>query len=196
MLESDIQTEIEFIICQGGTMSDIFEKVTNDQDIFKKILSKVPGFSGYIERSNRRSSDKLLREAVANHFEELWKRVSSLERDLISQGGIAYVGDMESAALKLRQFIDRVRTASYGYSGLFDAIKINQEELAKLYQYDYSLLTMADDVSHAIDNVESAMGSDGLKAAIRNLISSTQQCVTTYNKRSEVITGGVNSAAQ
>ena len=178
-------------------MSDLFERVTNDQDIFKQILSKVPGFSGYIERSNRRSSDKLLREAVANHFEELWKRVSSLERDLISQGGIAYVGDMESAALKLRQFIDRVRTASYGYSGLFDAIKINQEELAKLYQYDYSLLTMADDVSHAIDNVESAMGSDGLKAAIRNLISSTQQCITTYNKRSEVITtGGVNSAAQ
>ena len=42
-------------------MSDLFEKVTNAQDIFKKLASKIPGFSGYIERQNRRAADKLLR---------------------------------------------------------------------------------------------------------------------------------------
>jgi hypothetical protein len=176
-------------------MSDLFERVTNDQDIFKKILSKVPGFSGYIERQNRRASDKLLREAVANHFEALWQRVSSLQRDLISQGEISYVDDLEAAAIKLRQFIDRVRTASYGYSGFFDAIKINQDELARVYQYDYTLLTMADDVSHSIDNVESSIGSDGLQAAIRGLVNSAQQCVATYDKRSEALIGGIDTAS-
>jgi hypothetical protein len=175
-------------------MSDLFERVTNDQDIFKKIMSKVPGFSGYIERQNRRASDKLLREAVANRFEGLWQRVSGLQRDLISQGEITVVGDMEAAAIKLRQFIDRVRTASYGYSGFFDAIKINQDELARVYQYDYAMLTMGDDVSAAIDNVESSIGSDGLKAAIRSLINSAQTCVATYDKRSEVLIGGVDTA--
>jgi hypothetical protein len=177
-------------------MSDLFERVTNDQDIFKKVMSKIPGFSGYIERQNRRASDKLLREAVANRFETLWQRVSSLQRDLISQGEITYVADMEAAAIKLRQFIDRVRTASYGYSGFFDAIKINQDELARVYQYDFALLTMGDDVSVAIDNVESSMGSDGLKAAIRSLINSAQQSVSTYDKRSEVLIGGVDAASQ
>jgi len=175
-------------------MSDLFERVTNDQDIFKKIMSKVPGFSGYIERQNRRASDKLLREAVANRFEGLWQRVSSLQRDMISQGEITVVGDMEAAALKLRQYIDRVRTASYGYSGFFDAIKINQDELARVYQYDLALLTMGDDVSAAIDNVESAIGTDGLKAAIRSLINSAQSCVSTYDKRSEALIGGVDTA--
>ena len=103
---------------------------------------------------------------------------------------------MEAAAIKLRQFIDRVRTASYGYSGFFDAIKINQDELARVYQYDFALLTMGDDVSVAIDNVESSMGSDGLKAAIRSLINSAQQSVSTYDKRSEVLIGGVDAASQ
>ncbi|NMC77978.1 MAG: hypothetical protein GYA59_01345, partial [Chloroflexi bacterium] len=89
----------------------------------------------------------------------------------------------------LRQFVDRVRTAAYGYAGFFDAIKINQEELAQLYQYDLSLLESVDAVKNAIDNVETSVGSDGLPAAIRNLVSVAQQSVEAFNRRSEVIMG-------
>ena len=170
-------------------MSDIFEKVTGEQDFFKKILSKIPGFKGYIERTNRRQSDKLLRENIATAFEAQYQRISSLQRDLISQGQLAFVDDLEASALKLRQFIDRVRTASYGYAGIFDAIKINQEELAQVYQYDYALLSLADEVQAAVDNVETSIGTEGLDASIRHLTSISQQCVDAYNKRSEVMKG-------
>ena len=177
-------------------MSDLFEKVTADQDIFKKILSKIPGFSGYIERQNRRASDKLLREFIAGHFEQLWRRISGVQQDLINQGNIEYVDDLETSAIKLRQFIDRVRTASYGYSGFFDAVKINQEELAQVSKYDYSLLQLEDVVSRAIDNVETSIGSDGLPAAIRNLTGSARQCVDAFDKRSEVMIGLSDTASQ
>ncbi len=170
-------------------MSDIFDKVTGDQDFIKKILAKIPGFKGYIERGDRRMSDKLLRENVANEFETLYQRVSSLQRDLISQGEIGYIDDLEAAALKLRQFIDRIRTASYGYAGIFDAIKIKQEELVRVYEYDYALLALSGDVSTAIDNVETSIGTEGLDAAIRNLTGVSQQCVDAFNKRSEVMKG-------
>lgn len=171
-------------------MGDIFEKVNSDQDIFKKLLSKIPGFSGYIERTNRRASDKLLREMVSNRFEEQWKYISGLQTELISQGEIGYIDDLERSAIKLRQFIDRVRTASYGYAGFFDAVKVNEEELAKIYAYDLALLDLADEVSHAAGNVESSIGTEGLSAAIRHLTSLSQQCVDTYNRRSEVILAG------
>jgi hypothetical protein len=177
-------------------MSDLFDRVTADQDIFKKLLSKIPGFSGYIERQNRRASDKLLRESVANHFELLWQRISSIQKDLISSGSIEYIDDMESSAIKLRQFIDRVRTASYGYSGFFDAVKINEEELAQVYQYDYTLLQLEDVVSKAIDNVEASIGSDGLPASIRNLTNTARQCVEAFDKRTEVMIGSSGAASQ
>lgn len=177
-------------------MSDLFERVTGDQDIFKKLLSKIPGFSGYIERSNRRQADQILRQAVAQRYEDQWQRISGLQRDLISTGGIAYVDDMEAAAIKLRQFIDRVRTASYGYSGFFDAVKINEEELAQVYQYDLALLDAADEIKSAVDNVETSMGTDGLPAAIRHLTAIAQQSVDAYNRRSEVMIGGITGSAQ
>lgn len=170
-------------------MSDIFDKVAEDRDPLKKLLSKIPGFKGYVERGDRRLSDKLLREAIANEYEAHYQRISGLQRDLISQGGLAYIDDLESAAIKLRQFIDRVRTASYGYAGLFDAIKIKEEELASIYQYDAELLEKGATVSGAIDNVESSIGTDGLPAALRHLISVSQECVDLFNKRSDALKG-------
>lgn len=178
-------------------MSDLTDqilgKVSGDMDPFKKILSKVPGFAGYMERQSRRDADKLLRDTVANRFEEQYQRVSALQRDFISQGEISYIDDLEAAAIKLRTFTDRVRRAPRGYSGLFDAVKINEEELAKLYQYDAAMLELADEVGRAADNVESSIGSDGLPAAIRNLVTVARQAVAVYDRRNEVVTGESSS---
>ncbi|NLN70241.1 MAG: hypothetical protein GX142_05595 [Chloroflexi bacterium] len=170
-------------------MSDILDQVTGQQDFLTKILAKIPGFKGYIERNDRRMSDKLLREKIANEFDALNQRVSSLQRELVDQGILSAVGSLENASIKLRQFSDRVRTASYGYSGVFDAIKINEEQLGQVYQYDYELLELADGVRSAIDNVETSIGEEGLDAAIRHLTTVSQQCVDAFNKRTEVMQG-------
>ncbi|HEY61200.1 MAG TPA: hypothetical protein G4N95_00970 [Anaerolineae bacterium] len=171
-------------------MSDLFEKITGDQDIFKKIANKIPGFNGYIERQDRRAADKILRETIAAHFEGLYEKVSSLQEDFISQGEIMYVDDLEKAAIKLRTFIDRIKTASYGYSGFFDSIKLNEEELKQIYEYDLKMVDLEDEVLHAIENVEESMGSDGIQAAIRNLIQKASECVEIFNRRDEVVTQG------
>jgi hypothetical protein len=169
-------------------MSDeIYGKVDSDLDPVKKIASKIPGFGGYIERQKRRDSDKLLRDMIADRFEQQYQRISSLQRDLISAGEISYIDDLESAAIKIRTFADRIRRATRGYSGLFDAVKINEEELGLLYQYDSQMLDLVDEVSRAVDNVEVSIGSDGLPASIRHLRTMSQECIDVYDRREEVI---------
>lgn len=173
-------------------MTDMYQRVTDERDIFKKLLSKVPGFKGYVERETRRSSDKLMRESLADKFETLWQKISTIQKDMVNQGMIQYVDDMEGASIKLRQFIDRVRTATYGYAGLFDAVKIDEEELSELYRYDLAMFNLVDEIERAIDNVEASIGSDGLPASIKNLVNLAQQCVDTFNKRVEVIKTGIS----
>lgn len=174
-------------------MSDLFNRITDDQDIFRKLFSKIPGFGGYVERENRRAADKILREAIADRFEEMWQRISSIQIDLISSGGLEFIDDIERAAIKIRQFIDRIRHASYGYSPFFNATKINEEELTKVYEFDLALLENGDVVARAIDNIESSIGTDGLPAAIRHLTTLSQQTIDVYNRRSEVMMGGIDS---
>jgi hypothetical protein len=172
-------------------MSDLVDKIIakvgTDMDPFKKILNYVPGFKGYIQRQSRRDSDKLLRDTIANRTEEQWQRVSALQRDFINQGEIAYLDELEAGAIKLRTFADRIRRAPRGYSGLFDAVKINENELTKIYQYDAAMLDLTQKVSSAIDNIEASVGTDGLAAAIRNLVSAAQDCIAVYDRRSEVV---------
>lgn len=166
----------------------IFGKVSGDLDPFKQIVSKIPGFGGYIERQKRRDSDKMVRDLIFNRFRELEGRISKLQRDFISQGDISFVDDLEASAIKLRTFADRVRTAARGYSGLFDAVKINENELSRLYEYDAAMLELVDEVGRAIDNVEASIGTDGLPAALRHLETTASLCVETFDRREEVLT--------
>ena len=170
-------------------MDDFFTKITSMQDPFKKLASYIPGFKGYIERQTRRDADKVLRDTVARRFDEQWKRASQIQTDMVSNGQIAYVDDMEKAAIKLRTFIDKISTAPRGYSGLFDAVKINEAELEKIYQFDAAFFDVAEQVARALDNVEASLGDEAaLPAAIRNVTSLARLAVETYNKRSEVVT--------
>ena len=170
-------------------MSDLFETVKGDQDIVKKLLSYVPGFKGYIERSNRRSADKLLRDQVALKYTELAGRASRLQKDLADAAQIDFLDDIDSVSLKLRTFSDRIKNASYGYSGFFDAVKINEAELTQIYTFDAAFFDLAGQISSGLDNVEAAIGGDGLKAAIHSVNDLARQVGETYDRRYQVITG-------
>lgn len=169
-------------------MSDFFGQVTGDQDPIKKLLSNIPGFSGYIERVNRRSADKLVRDTVAQRFEELYKRTSRLQADIVGAGGIEFVDDLEKGTLQIRIFADKIRNATYGYSGFFDAVKINEEELAKLYAFDSAFFDIADQINNALDTVEANIGqNDGLQAAIRNVVTLAREATAMFERRYEAI---------
>ena len=171
-------------------MEDFFQKVTSQQDPFKMLASFIPGFKGYIERQNRRDADKVLRDTVARRFEDQWRRTSQLQSDMVSNGQIAFVDDIEKAAIKLRTFIDKISTAPRGYSGMFDAVKINEKELESIYQFDAAFFDLAEQVGRGLDNVEASLGDPAaLPAAIRNVTTLARQAVETYNRRSEAVTG-------
>jgi len=171
-------------------MSDFFEKVKSQTDPFKKLISYIPGFGGYVERQNRRDADKLLRESVAHRFEEQWSRVSNLQAELVSSGMIKYVDDLEKAALQLRTFVDKISTAARGYSGLFDAVKINEKELDAIYQFDLAFFQLGDQVKSGVDNLEASLADEtALPASIRNLTSLARLAVETFDRRSEVVSG-------
>jgi hypothetical protein len=172
---------------EGRMVSDPLGKITEGKDLIGKVRNFLSGFVGYVDRENRREADKLLRETIVQRYEEQWNRISELQRQLVSAGQLELVDDLEAATIKLRAFVDRVKGASYGYAGFFDAVRIHSDELEKVYEYDVALLEGAQNIANAVDNVAASIGSDGLPAAIRHLISLSQEAIDAYNRRDEVI---------
>jgi hypothetical protein len=170
----------------AGTV-DPLGKITSGDDLLGKIRNALSGFIGYFDRENRREADKLLRTTLADRYQQQWERISAIQRQMIEAGQLEDVDQLEASAIKLRGFIDRVRTASYGYAGFFDAVRINSNELQKLYSYDLQLLEDVSSISSAIDNIEASMGSEGLPAAIRHLTTLSQEVVDAWDRRDEVL---------
>jgi hypothetical protein len=169
-------------------MTDPMDKVTEGKDLLGKLQNTVSGFVGYYDRERRRDADKLLRDTVADRYEEQWDRVSAVQAKMVSAKLLEYVDDVEVAAIKLRTFVDRVRGAPRGYAGFFDAVRINQDELESLYQYDLELLEYADRVAEAVDGLEAAMSTpDELPAAIESLVSVATMASRAYDRRTEVV---------
>jgi ATP phosphoribosyltransferase regulatory subunit HisZ len=167
---------------------DVREKVTEALGGLEQLVAKIPGYQGYKEKEMRREADKLLRERLARQFEEQRRRIPELQKQLISSGQIGFLDDLESGAMKLQFLIDRLKTASYGYAGFFDAVKVKEKQLDALYEFDNALMDDVPRVADGISKVSEAMvAKEGIAEAIANLVSTIQDINDTFSKRQDVI---------
>lgn len=169
-------------------MSDFYDKIEESKSGLSKLLEKVPGLGDFIERNDLRAADKMLRETLADRVEDLGRRVGDLQQQMMSGQGLLLLDDMERAQTTLTTFADSIQTASYGYAGLFDKVKIDSEELTKVYEYDNSLFENVQDLDSALDGIQAAIDSgEGLQAAVRGLNSAAREAMERFRRREEVI---------
>ncbi len=169
-------------------MTDYQSQIESQRGKIKELLLKVPGFKGYIELEDRRTADKLLRDAVADSYQEQLDRLTAVQTEFVDRGDLSYVDDLEAVVVKLRTFIDRISHATYGYSSFFSAIKIDAEKLDKIYDYDQALLNGIDGLSAALESLETTEDPEQLKVLITDLKKQAQDIVTKGDQRKDVIT--------
>jgi hypothetical protein len=188
-------------------MTDLTSQIKDQRGGFAKLLSKIPGFKGYMEKETRRDADKIVRDMAAAKFTDQLDRLTELQNDLLSNGGFEFVDDVEQSAVKLRTFIDRVKTAPRGYAGLFDAVQVKEDQLDQLYNFDNQLLSEADNLALAIDQCRVALGvmpaaegaagsgaatgPDALKAAMNAVKRICTGLNDLYDKRQHLLVGSV-----
>jgi hypothetical protein len=167
---------------------DLRQKVTEALGGLEQLVAKIPGYKGYKEKEMRREADKLLREHLARQFEEQRQRIPDLQKQLISSGQFGFLDDLESGVMKLQYLIDRLKTASYGYAGFFDAVKVKEEQLDALYDFDNALMDEVPRVAAGINSVSEALAAkEGTAEAITDLVSTIQSVNDTFSKRQDVI---------
>jgi hypothetical protein len=174
-------------------MTDLYEQIKGDRGRIESFIGKIPGYKGYKEKEMRREADKLLREALARRVEEQWRRLPDIQKQLLSSAQIQWLDDIEGATMKLQTFIDRLETATYGYAGFFDAVRVKEDELDQLYNFDMALDEQVDAIAEAVDALSSAaMSKEGIGEAITQLNSAAMGANETLNRRKDVITGTEN----
>lgn len=171
-------------------MADLFQNISESKSALAKLAEKIPGLGEFMEANDRRAADKLLRETIARRVEEQQRRISDLQQQMMSGEGLLLLDEMERVQTSLTTFGDSIRTASYGYAGLFAKVKIDSEELAQVYDYDNRLFENLEETSSAIDAIQASLDSgEGLAAAVRELNKAARAAMEAFRGREDVFLG-------
>ena len=96
---------------------------------------------------------------------------------------------MERCATKMQILADSIRTASYGYAPLFDDVRVKEEELDALAQFDEGLAAGVERIKTIIDTMGTLAGrpEQDWMESIRALNSTVENLITEFGHRREVI---------
>ena len=170
-------------------MSDQFVNAAQEgMGAIEKLLKGLPGIKGYVDKELRRDADKRLRNTIAAALEEQKHALFALQTKLMKSGGLAMLDEMDSVIQKVQILIDRIKTASYGYAGLFDPVKIKAEQLNALHRFDVALAQRTAEAASGVQAIEAAIGDQGdVAQAVEELAKKITELNSLVGRRSAAI---------
>lgn len=170
-------------------MSDQYVDAAKERmGVIERLLKGLPGIRGYVDKELRRDADKRLREMIAGQLEETKQSLYQVQRLLLEGQGLMWMDNVDNAIQKLQILIDRIKTAPYGYAGLFDPVRIGEEQLNALHRFDRALAERVADVGMAVSSLGTTVAEKGeIGTAVRKLIDLLNELNTLFNKRHEAV---------
>jgi len=170
--------------------SEALGKIESEMRISEKIMSLIPGFRGYKQKELRRESDRLVRNRVYEKLQGAAQDLREVYRELVDRGFVGMWEGVDRLAAKFDRISEKVNHASYGYSGFFDTIKVDEEKLDQLIRFDIDLINKADALTSKIDQIKrdaSSAGAETLRTEIQNVLSSANEFEKHFSQRKAAI---------
>jgi hypothetical protein len=173
-------------------MVDLRQTVSDQMGKLESLVAKIPGYSGYKEKEMRREADALLRQHLAGQFAGQLTKAEDVASQMLTGPGIAQLDEMGKGNTRLQTLIDKIKTAAQGYAGFFDAVRVKEDELDILYEFDNNMLYKVDEVSQALDSLQTALdGGDAaaLAPSVRRYVKTVTDASAEFDKRRDTMLG-------
>jgi hypothetical protein len=172
-------------------MPDFRQTVYDHLGRFEELVSKIPGYKGYKEKELRREADTLLRDQIARALSAQLSKAEDVTSQMLTGPGLSQLNEMGKGNTRLQTLIDKVKTAAQGYAGFFDAIRIKEDELDALYEFDHEMLLRVDEIGAVVDQVQAAVDGgdeDLLAPAVRVYVKTVTDTSALFDQRRDAIT--------
>ena len=173
-------------------MVDLRDALSDHQSGLEALVGKIPGYSGYKEKELRREADQKLRAYLAGQLSDQLGQAEDVASQMLTGPGLMQLDEMGQGNTRLQTLIDKVKTAAQGYAGFFDAVKVKEDELDVLYEFDEAMLRKVSDLGAAIEAVQAALdsGDDSeLAPAVRGYVKTVTDASAVFDRRKDTILG-------
>jgi hypothetical protein len=168
------------------------KKVKEETGLLEKIMLAVPGFSGYKQKEMRREADRLVRDSLYRRMKRSKSDLRGAHKKLVERGDTSFSKRMDSLIAKFDKVSWEINHASYGYSGFFDAVKIQEDDLDSMLAFDLRLVELVKDLGSRTRKFKKIV-TDNAGGSIDEWLDSLESTIEViddaFNERSEAIKG-------
>ena len=171
---------------------DIYGKGKRQMRLSERILAAIPGFRGYKEKELRRESDRLIRNHLYQRLSKAKSDLKDVFQRLSDRRLFEVLTDVDRLVAKFDRVAEKVNHASYGYSGFFNIVKIEEENLDRMIDFDNQLVDKVDKIVTEANTFKSEIAKQEIKKAkdrVQHLTETLEAFEETFDKREEVILG-------
>ena len=168
------------------------EKIQSSEKPLERLMLNIPGFRGYKLREQRREADRMVRDHIYRSLEQSRDDLTICFQALNDAKATELVEPVNRLIAKLDRVAEKVNRASYGYSGFFDAIKVDEPELDNMLAYDTQLMDLARKIGDATSGFKADLTQGKLENARTNqtdLDSLVSNLESAFDQRKGVIEG-------
>ncbi len=171
---------------------DVYSEAKSQMRLSERIAAFIPGFRGYKEKELRRESDKLIRNHLNLKLSTAKADLKTIAQKLSDRRYFDVLTDMDRLGAKMDRVVEKVNHASYGYTGFFDAVKVKEDSLDRMIDFDSKLIDEITSFAADVDAFKAELASGetkNMKTRIQNLTDKLEGFEGTFDKRGEVILG-------
>jgi len=170
-----------------------YEKAKEEMRLSERILAQLPGFRGYKEKELRRESDRLIRNSIYQRLMEARKDLKEIFQRLSDSRVHEVLQDMDRFVMRFDRVAEKINHASYGYAGFFNIVKVEEEKLDRMIEFDNGLMDDADkivELTNAFKKEVVRQKFEKVREHIQNLSDTLETLEETFEGRQETILGG------
>jgi hypothetical protein len=176
-----------------ASMTNGYEAARRQRNWLERLGELIPGYRGFQDRELRRDVDRLQREHLSRELGRLKAAARNKARAHTDAGRIGLLDRFDRLDRRLDGLSQAVRFADYGQSGLFDAVKIGEPELERLYELDLSFVEAIAALGATLASIP-APGAGDASPALEQAADQVEALAERWSRREEVIGDVVRSA--
>jgi hypothetical protein len=171
---------------------DLYSEVKSQMNLSERIASFIPGFRGYKEKELRRESDRLIRNHLYLLLTKNKNDLKIISQKLADRRYLDVMTEMDRLLAKADRIGEKVNHASYGYTGFFDAVKVKEENLDRMIEFDNKLVDAINELSTEITSLKDELASGqtkNLNTKIQAITEKVEKMEDAFDRREGIIIG-------
>ena len=168
------------------------ERVQESERLLERLMLILPGFRGYKLKEQRREADRIVRSYIYDSLEHSRDDLMTCFQTLTDNKLSELIEPMNRLIAKLDRVAEKVNHASYGYTGFFDSVRIEEPDLDRMVGFDTQLMDLARKFAEMTTSLRAELTQNKLENAQNmqlQLDGSISSLEVTFDQRKSIIEG-------